>query len=193
VENGTATDSCGGRPHTAVVRLLLEAEGIIADLKDNCHTPPGAGYEDIVKLLLAWTNVDAARTHAMQQKALSHTARGGLDSLVRLLFAAVRVDPYPHDSPWWARLFLNTTYMYSNTALELLSQVGSTETILWRVYSAAAMIFRLGAGNGIVGEALRSIAGECFRRNTDSCIKPSGRGCGPSGIGRKLGAMDLQL
>jgi hypothetical protein len=151
-----------------VVRLLLGAEGIIADPKDDrCQTPLSyaaeAGHGEIVKLLLTQTRAEAAHRHAVRQRALSYATRGDLDSLVRLLFAAVGVDPYSHDSPAWMRLPPNTTYRDSNTALEFLYLIGSTQTEEWARYSAAAMVFTVGAGRNIVARMLRVIDEEYFK------------------------------
>jgi ankyrin repeat protein len=88
--------------HEALVELLLEQDGVVADSKDNhCRTPllwaAEKGHEVVVKLLLAKDDVDPDSKDRWGKTPLSWAAENGHETVVKLLLAKDDVDPDSKD------------------------------------------------------------------------------------------------
>lgn len=89
--------------HEALVELLLEQDGVVADSKDNhCRTPllwaAEKGHEVVVKLLLAKDDVDPDSKDRWGKTPLSWAAENGHETVVKLLLAMDGVDPDSKDT-----------------------------------------------------------------------------------------------
>jgi hypothetical protein len=96
-----------GNGHEAVVKLLLEVEGVDPDSKDteSGQTPlswaAGNGHEAVVKLLLDTDGVDPdSKDTASDRTPLSWAAEKGREAVVKLLLDTDGVDPDSKDTSY---------------------------------------------------------------------------------------------
>ncbi|KFY29889.1 hypothetical protein V493_02217 [Pseudogymnoascus sp. VKM F-4281 (FW-2241)] len=131
--------------HEAVVKLLLEKQGVEPNSKDNNSQTPlslaaESGYGAVVRLLPAKDSVDPDPKDSYGQTPLSWAVKRGHEAVVKLLLATEGVDPNSRDAIDQTPLLLAAEAGHEEVVKILLEKDGidpdlkdrSGRTPLWR-------------------------------------------------------------